>query len=312
MQDNRVPEKIYYYTDFNTFKLILENSTLRFKESTTSNDLLDTKGLYERLAHVIVEESQKSAESETEKKFIRGYIENNIIENNRVSLVACFTTKPDSRMLWDAYTMHRKDRTSIKYNGVCIEFNSEELEKLIKKSCLDYKVLMPVMYGDALTDRTIQVLIEEYSKQVNELKKDPDQSQDIVKPIHFTLFTKTIEYKLKKCIVIPFIKFVDGLDKLSPFCKHSFWSEEAEIRGLLSIKRTDIDLYKEVEYWKNDDDTGYYYCDLPINSKCISKVILGPEFDDEDKKSLNRTHKKIKLKNLMCVNSEGTGVITNR
>ena len=35
-------ERMYYYTDFNTFKLILQNGTLRFKESTCSNDKLDT------------------------------------------------------------------------------------------------------------------------------------------------------------------------------------------------------------------------------------------------------------------------------
>lgn len=31
---------MYYYTDYNTFKLILTNGTLRFKESTSSNDRL--------------------------------------------------------------------------------------------------------------------------------------------------------------------------------------------------------------------------------------------------------------------------------
>ena len=35
-------EVMYYYTDYNTFKLILANGTLRFKESTSSNDKLDT------------------------------------------------------------------------------------------------------------------------------------------------------------------------------------------------------------------------------------------------------------------------------
>lgn len=36
---------IYHYTSFDKFKCILQNGTLRFKESTQSNDLLDTKGL---------------------------------------------------------------------------------------------------------------------------------------------------------------------------------------------------------------------------------------------------------------------------
>ena len=40
---------MYYYTDYNTFKLILTNGTLRFKESTSSNDRLDTIQLYNEL-----------------------------------------------------------------------------------------------------------------------------------------------------------------------------------------------------------------------------------------------------------------------
>lgn len=312
MKDSRVPEKIYYYTDFNTFKLILENSTLRFKESTSSNDLLDTKKLYERLAPVVAKEAQKSVEPDSEKQFIRGFIEHRIVDNNRISLVACFTTKPDSRMLWDAYTMHRKDRTSDRYNGVCIEFNSAELEKLMDNCKLDYKVIMPIMYGDVLADKTIQALLIDFSNEVNELKKDPDQSQNIIEPIRIPLYTKVIEYNLKKCIVYPFIKFTDGLDKLSPFCKHAFWKEEDEIRALLSVRKADVDTYKEVKYWKNEDDTGYYYCDLPINAKCISKIILGPEFDDEDKSVIDSLQIKLEIKAFEFVNSEGTGVITNR
>ncbi len=51
--------KIYYYTDFNTFKLILENGTLRFKESTSSNDKLDTIRLYTNLMEMANKKSKE-------------------------------------------------------------------------------------------------------------------------------------------------------------------------------------------------------------------------------------------------------------
>lgn len=47
-------KKLYYYTDFNTFKLILNNGTLRFKESTSSNDNFDTIQLYDNLFEMAI------------------------------------------------------------------------------------------------------------------------------------------------------------------------------------------------------------------------------------------------------------------
>ena len=40
---------IYHYTSLDKFKCILQYGTLRFKESTTSNDLLDTTLLFDVL-----------------------------------------------------------------------------------------------------------------------------------------------------------------------------------------------------------------------------------------------------------------------
>lgn len=41
-----------------------------------------------------------------EQKFYFDMLKHNGVKSSRVSLVVCFTTKADSRMLWDAYTMH--------------------------------------------------------------------------------------------------------------------------------------------------------------------------------------------------------------
>lgn len=115
-------DKLYYYTDFNTFKLILEHGTLRFKESTSSNDSLDTVQLYSSLLEMAKAKYEESGIS-PEQKFYLDMVRHNGARSTRFSLVTCFTSKADSRLLWDAYTMHRKDRVADRYNGVCIEFD---------------------------------------------------------------------------------------------------------------------------------------------------------------------------------------------
>ena len=59
---------MYYYTDYNTFKLILTNGTLRFKESTSSNDRLDTIQLYNELI-TMAEDKLRDANLKAEQKF---------------------------------------------------------------------------------------------------------------------------------------------------------------------------------------------------------------------------------------------------
>lgn len=91
-------DKLYYYTDYNTFKLILVNGTLRSKESTSSNDRLDTIQLYDELFKM-AEEKLKDTGVKAEQKFYFDMLKHNGVKSSRVSLVACFTTKADSRML---------------------------------------------------------------------------------------------------------------------------------------------------------------------------------------------------------------------
>ena len=154
-------ERMYYYTDFNTFKLILQNGTLRFKESTCSNDKLDTVKLYQNLLEMAECEIEKNCNLEIEKKAFFDIVKYNKYESSRYNLVVCFTEKKDSRLLWDAYTMHRKDRQASKYNGVCIEFNKKhfvDLLNLVKG--FDIKCYQKVAYGF----QHIDALIEKYSE----------------------------------------------------------------------------------------------------------------------------------------------------
>lgn len=299
-------EKIYYYTDFNTFKLILQNGTLRFKESASSNDNLDTVQIYNHLSAMAIDRL-KNTELQSEQKFYFDMQKHNGSKSTRVSLVACFTSKADSRLLWDAYTMHRKDRTAERYNGVCIEFLEKELLHEMKASAhqFDVKECYPIVYGFEHINRVLDRFMDIYSEEVEQMSKEEDQTQNIIKPIQVPFTRQIISFK--KCIVIPTLRLVDRIDTAAPFFKHSFWREENETRALLSAKKGSA-----VAQNLNTYSDGSAYFDLPISSKCISKVILGPEFSQNDAESLMSLDAKIRFSDLVAIPSEGTGVITNR
>ena len=299
-------EKLYYYTDFNTFKLILQNATLRFKESTSSNDNFDTKQLYDNLFEMAIQRLDKG-ELRAEQKFFFDMQKHIGSKSTRISLVSCFTSKADSRMLWDAYTMHRKDRAATKYNGLCIEFDKNELLEAMKVSAyqFDVKRCQEIIYGFDSINLVLEKYMDTYSKEVKELAQDKDQTQNIIKPIPIPFTNKVME--LKKCIVIPTIRLIDRIDAAAPFFKHSFWYEECETRALLSTKKGST-----LAQTLNAYSDGSYYFDLEISDKCISRVILGPEFSEEDKQILKALDSKIKFDDLITIPSSGTGVITNR
>lgn len=299
-------EKIYYYTDFNTFKLILQNGTLRFKESTSSNDRLDTVQLYDNLLKMA---EQKCAEKETDpaQKFFFDMLRHNGSKSSRVSLVACFTSKADSRLLWDAYTMHRKDRAANRYNGVCIEFDKEHLINAMNSvsGIFDVRRCHGIIYGFDRIDQYLEKIMNIFSMEVDDLSKDENQDQNIIAPIPVPM--TRLEIKFKKCIVHPVLHLIDMFDSLAPYFKHSFWREECETRALLSIKVKSEKIQELGEY---SDGSKYY--DLSISEQCISKVILGPELLDSDVSDLQSVSGVISFCNLRTEPSEGTNVITNR
>lgn len=297
---------MYYYTDYNTFKLILMNGTLRFKESTSSNDRLDTIQLYNELI-TMAEGKLKDANLKAEQKFYFDMLKHNGVKSSRVSLVACFTTKADSRMLWDAYTMNRKNRVAERYNGVCIEFDKQCLTNSMKSfaEIFDVKDCRSITYGFEGIKDYLEQIMNVFSEDVERLAKEKEQKQDIIPPIHIPLINKVLE--LKKCIVIPLLGLIDKFDTLAPFIKHSFWKEECEIRALLSMKKASENIQKLGRY----EDKSYYF-DLPINSNCIKRVILGPEFMDEEIEELRVLNGSISFDGIQIEKSIGTNIITNR
>lgn len=299
-------DKLYHYTNFDTFKKILQFGTLRFKESTSSNDKLDTIQLYTNLLEMAKRKYDEKGIN-PEQKFYFDMLKHNGAKSNRISLVACFTGKADSRLLWDAYTMHRKDRVAERYNGVCIEFDKQQLIEAMQKQAdtFDIRHCRGIMYGFDKINTYLEKVMDIFSMEVEDLSKDEDQSQNIIAPIAIPLTRK--ELVLKKCLVLPMLHLIDIFDYSAPYFKHSFWREECETRALLSMKRGS----ENVNCLGTHDD-GSKYFDLPISSECISKVILGPEFTNQDFNEINSIDGKLVFSELLSVPSEGTDIITNR
>lgn len=299
---------MYYYTDFNTFREILLHGTLRFKENTSSNDLLDTEQLYKNLLDMAQQKCEEVSTS-PEQKFFFDMLRHNGAGSHRISLVACFTSKADSRLLWDAYTMNRKGRIAERYNGVCIKFNRYQLCKEMRRSPIPFDITEcnEVVYGFDKINPRIEEILNIFSSEVQKLSKEKDQSQSIVPPIPIPFSHTSKVIVLKKCIVVPLLHLLDNIDAAAPFIKHSFWREECETRALLSIKKRNS-LADRIPTL-NDS---YRYFDLHISPECIEKIILGPEFSEDDVEKLNSLNGVIGFSSLENIQSEGTGVITNR
>lgn len=294
-----------YYTDFDTFKLILEHGTLRFKESTKSNDKLDTNILYAELKELFNERYGADNSKSSQMQFLIGFFENTGYQNNSVPVVACFTEKDDSRLLWDAYTMHRADRKAERYNGVCIKFNEERIYNAMQKECDEEDIFLVsnIKYNKEARREYLNVCLDKFDREVEELSKDPNQSQDIIpeRTIMFPSGRRKIAYKLKKCIVYPMMRFLQNLQLTSSLFKHEFWKEEMEIRALFSKRVDKLNVLSD----------GAHYYDVHITNDCIDKIILGPEFTDSDLADLKRQNNIIDVDLLRLDKSVGTGVITS-
>ena len=312
---------IYHYTSFDKFKCILKYGTLRFKESTQSNDMLDTIGLVNALK--AMPDFKSPTEMSEALNFIIGYYKSGVYRQSSTSMVACFTTIPDSRMLWDAYTMNRPSNiecpygeakycynSQLKYNGACIAFRKDKLREIIRGaegiSC-EKSFLEPIRYGEDRIKITLNELLKEAIASCVKLIKDEDQTQYIIPPIPIP-FTKGKVAEVKKSIVYPSLSFIGKIDERSPFFKHEFWSEEKEIRASLYVRNGNIDRYKNIR-----EQDGAKYCDIDITLDCIDHVILGPEFDDESIYDVkNQKDVKLDFNALITQNSVGTGVIRSK
>ena len=296
-------EKIYYYTDFNTFKLILENGTLRFKESTKSNDHLDTIKIFEGMnEYKDTKIKPLGDEDTTVLQFAGNCLKCLPNDMSQKYLVACFTKKKDSRLLWDAYTMNRKDRKSEAYNGVCIEFDVEKLNDRLHEADIecDTKYIKTVKYGK---EEINSFLDEEYGKYLEEykfLKDDRDQQQNIIQ----TIVLENVQIDFKKSVVYPLFKLYCTILCEAPIFKDTFWQEEDEIRAVFVLNKKHI-VNNEI---KIDNRDSYYY-DLAIDENCISNIILGPELQEKEICELKNLKGKIDFTKLKNEKSIGTGVI---
>lgn len=81
MKDEKI---IFHYTSLDKFKCILKYGTLRFKESTTSNDVMDTTLLFEVLKEY--KGNKNSDESvEAARKFILDYYQKFAAQNQNLN-----------------------------------------------------------------------------------------------------------------------------------------------------------------------------------------------------------------------------------
>ena len=307
---------IYHYTSFEKLQCILKHGTLRFKESTKSNDILDTMGFVKILKTMPM---FKSSVDITD--FILKYYQQPTYTQAWISLVSCFSLIPDSRLLWDSYTMHRPGKTkctygdnkyclenSSKYNGVCIAFRQNKLEEILSSyngKMYDNSHVELVRYGESEMKILINKWLKEAIFQSTEMSKEKDQQQTLIPPIPITS-TTTLE--LKKSLVIPSLEFMKNIEAYSPFFKHEFWKEEKEVRATILISNSRVGKYKNII----TDTDGSRYCDISITPDCIDHIILGPEFSIDNKDELEQhSEYKLHFSAFTTKKSIGTGVIRN-
>lgn len=104
------------------------------------------------------------------------------------------------------------------------------------------------------------------------------------------------------------MEFMKKVEAHSPFFKHEFWHEEAEVRAALLISNASLPKFSISEY---SDGTKYY--DLEIPADCIDHIILGPEFGEQSFEEIDRHPEyKFRFRDYVLRKSLGTGVIRNQ
>ena len=311
---------IYHYTSFEKFKCILKYGTLRFKESTESNDMFDTKSLVTAIQKMDFYKSKENPFIEIINFALRFYKSEAYTPLGK-SLVCCFSAIPDSRLLWDAYTMHRPSSEKCiygkdsfcsnvnKYNGLCIAFKKEKIKDLVN-DFVDYGFdsfyFDKIYYGEQYVKLKLNEMLKSMSMKSFILSKDEDQKQNIIPPIEIPLFTKSIQFEIRKALVYPVLSFMGEIEKLSSFFKHEFWKEEKEFRAAIWIHNNNI------QKCQNIKEDGFLYCDIPIQSSDIDHIITGPEFSIKEINEIMETNSKISFNKIKKIPSLGTGIIRNK
>lgn len=328
------PPILYHYTSFEKFECILKYGTMRFKLSTQSNDLLDTRYILDLVKKLRFFNDKASSEQEILLKWLIGFFQRDEYKSSRNAFVSCFTGKPDSRLFWDAYTVNRPtlvkcelgknkycQNVSNTYNGLCIGFKRDRIIKLIeaKNGCDGFEraYLSPVWYSEEKQLAALDFFANTAWSAFEKSKANPDQSQNII-PTFVSGFQIDVgDYKgeprlqqitLKKCFVDAMFSFVADMETMAPVFKHQFWDEEQEFRAVLCRH---IAATGNNEIIQGTEDNRYI--DIPISSDLIDHVILGPTFSESDAHILNSiSDAKIPFSAMKVCSSQGAGIITMR
>lgn len=326
-----LPSLVYHYTSLEKFKCILKYGTLRFKMSTQSNDMVDTKHFVDLIKRINFKLPDSEEETSKLISMLLGYFKRDDYKSNHKSFVACFTGVPDSRLLWDAYTINRpsniqcefgKDKYCYsdlpKYNGVCIGLKTNVLIEVLKnvktQGICQNGYIAPIFYTEEQHVLVIDYLASQAKDIYQQLKDDPDQSQTLIPTIPFSYSLDFDGYRtkprgfvfdLKKSFVASMMNFISSIETISPFIKHPFWQEENEFRASLLLPNA---MAVSVNAIMSDGISEFIDVEVPISM--IDNIILGPEFSEMDKKELlELSNAKIKFEELSCKPSIGTGVI---
>lgn len=285
-------ESLYcHYTTLANFKCILKSGKLRFNLSTNSNDLRDTIYIQDVIREFNSKLKDGSEQSEFYKKLMDFY--NVIKHKNRYKYyVACFTDKLDSRFLWDAYTVNKREKSNdsgISYNGVCICFKRESICNIIgaKKDSIGC-TFSKIFYTKA---SQISIMMDLLEQAYDRFENNKEQMPSLVRT------TRNVTYKMSKSYFVASLLFYESVDFFAPLFKHEFWEEESEYRAIL----------------RRDKNNNYEFIDMQITEDLIDHIILGPEFSENDENELlSLVECKLNFKKIKTVKSKGTGVIVSK
>lgn len=326
---------IYHYTSLENFMKIIEFGTLRFKLSTSSNDVFDTIYMQQIIKDKL---SQYNLKSSSEKnrlfKFMLNYFVRDDYKSTEDAFVICFSEKQDSRLLWDAYTINRPgemckygehkkciDLNMMQYDGVCIGFDKNKLcdylNGLKTQLFCNEAILGKVYYDKKSQDKCLQSVLDNSWKYYMKIKNECNEDQNIIptqiiNPIMNmdgdNVFLKPLQIKLHKSFVLTSIKFINYIQRISPFIKHEFWKEEKEVRAVIYRHINDKRLLGNISGYENNK-----YIDIPITEEIINYIIVGPTFDKDNMKKLRSINNaKLNIDIIKVQHSKGTGVIRNQ
>jgi hypothetical protein len=153
---DKPPEMLYHYTDFEGFKGIVEKRTLRATQIKSLNDSTErTHG-----ENVIGEVLKNAVGDNNRERISSGMIEQS---DQARWFVTCFCEQPKLLSMWRAYS----DRGG----GYCLGFDAHKLRRLVplQGSAVNFNWLFKMVYGLCTTELT-QILHE----LANLIEEDPD------------------------------------------------------------------------------------------------------------------------------------------